>query len=127
MHLARWRIQKSICHFILVISVSSQPKIKIIAKKQRNCNYKIEKLCTKIHLFKNTVRKLNNFVQLLIELGISYISATKSPQHQSVDKNLGFTKRRIFLYHWNGHIQLCISANKVISREIQLRRTNDFK
>ena len=49
--------QKNISHFISLISVSYQPKIKIIAKKQENYDYKIRKLCTKIHLFKNMIKK----------------------------------------------------------------------
>ena len=84
----------------------------------------MRKLCTKTHLFKNMVRKMNNFEQLLIEIGISYISTLKSPQHQSVDRNIGFTKGRIFFCYL---IQLRVPANEVINREIQLRDINGFK
>ena len=67
---------------------------------------------------------MNNFEQLLIEIGISYISTLKSPQHQSVDRNIGFTKGRIFFCYL---IQLRVPANEVINREIQLRDINGFK
>ena len=61
---------------------------------------------------------MNNFEQLLIEIGLFYISTLKSPQHQSLDRNLGFSKGRIFFCYL---IQLRVLANEVISREIQLR------